>query len=80
MSKAIRIAETSNDYPIEFTDDDANRLLDLIRAIQNIAIYDETVLGIIENESAAFFNGDKTAQEVANLIQSKVAIYVAEQS
>lgn len=73
-------ARDSEDVPVKMSDDDAERLLSLISEIENVAIYDETVLDIISEESAAFFNGDKTAEEAAELIQSKVSIYVAEQS
>ena len=35
---------------------------------------------IIQEEAAAFFAGDKTAEETADIIQSRVEIYLAEQS
>lgn len=73
-------AQDSEDIPVKMSDDDAERLLSLISEIENVAIYDKTVLDIISEESASFFNGDKTVEEVAELIQSKVSIYVAEQS
>ena len=40
---------------------------------------DETIMGIVSEQAQAFFNGQKSAEEVARLIQSKVNIYVNEQ-
>lgn len=73
-------AKENEDLPVQISDYDAERLFSLISKIENVAIYDETVLDIIHKESASFFNGDKTAEEVAKIIQSKVSIYIAEQS
>lgn len=41
---------------------------------------DENILAIIQEESGAFYSGDKSAEEVAKLIQSRIDIYIAEQS
>lgn len=40
--------------------------------------YDEKILEIIREEIEPFFEGQKTAEEVANIIQSRVGIYLAE--
>ena len=40
--------------------------------------YDENLIQIIEEETAAFFNGQKSAKDVAAIIQSRVKIYVNE--
>lgn len=63
----------------KMTDEDVQRFLALLNAIDNVAIYDETVLGIIDEEASAFFAGDKTAEETAEVIQSRVKLYVSEQ-
>ena len=39
---------------------------------------DEELLNIIKEESAAYFSGQKTANDVANVIQSRAQIYVNE--
>lgn len=80
LQDKVEKAKISEDNPVQLSDADAERFFDLISEINNVAIYDETVLGIIKKESAALFKGDKTAEEVANIIQSKVSIYIAEQS
>lgn len=41
---------------------------------------DETVLSIIQEEAQGYFEGQKSAQEVANVIQSRVQTYVSENS
>ena len=41
---------------------------------------DENILAIVQEESEAFYSGDKSAEEVAKLIQSRIGIYIAEQS
>lgn len=73
-------AKDNKDIPVQLSDYDTERFYSLVSEMENVAIYDETVLDIIHKESAPFFNGDKTAEEAAQLIQSKVSIYVAEQS
>ena len=73
-------AKNNQDLPLQMSETDAERFFDLLFAVDSIAIYDETVLKIIKDESGALFNGDKTTSDVARIIQSRVGIYVAEQS
>jgi ABC-type glycerol-3-phosphate transport system substrate-binding protein len=40
---------------------------------------DEAILAIVQEEAEAFFHGDKSAEAVADLVQSRVEIYIAEQ-
>ena len=42
--------------------------------------YDSDILDIINEEAAAFFSGDKSAGDVAALIQNRVSIYLGETS
>lgn len=80
LQDKVEKAKISKDNPVQISDSDAERFYNLISEMENVAIYDETVLGIIQKESASLFNGDKTAEEVAKIIQSKVSIYIAEQT
>jgi hypothetical protein len=41
---------------------------------------DETLITLIAGEANAYLAGDKTAEDTAAQIQSKVSIYLAEQS
>ena len=52
---------------------------ELIGGIDSLAVYDRTVFDIIMGSCGAFFSGDKSAEETAEVIQSKVSIYLAEQ-
>ncbi|MBR4581125.1 MAG: extracellular solute-binding protein [Lachnospiraceae bacterium] len=42
------------------------------------ASYDQKIIDIIKEEAAPFFNGQKSAEDVAKIIQSRVSIYVME--
>lgn len=42
--------------------------------------YDDDIANIIEEEVGAYFSGDKTAEDVAALIQNRVTIYLGETS
>ena len=53
------------------------RMLD---AIEHTTLYDETVMSIIREEAAAFLAGQRTAEETARLVQSRVSLYVSEQA
>lgn len=77
---ACERAKSKNTLSVVFTDADEERLMDFLSSIENLAVYDNTIIDIISNEAAALFNGAKTANEVARLIQSKASIYIAEQS
>lgn len=40
--------------------------------------YDESLIQIIQEETAAFFTGQKSAEDVAHIVQSRAQIYVNE--
>ncbi len=52
-------------------------LLDTARVDRNS---DEQILSVIQEEAEAYFNGNKSAEEVAEVIQSRVSVYLKEQS
>ncbi|MBQ5319205.1 MAG: extracellular solute-binding protein [Oscillospiraceae bacterium] len=62
----------------ENTDEDNQRVLDLIKSTTNVSRYDRDIYKIIEEEAAPFFEGQKTAKEVADIIQNRVSNYIAE--
>ena len=41
--------------------------------------YDMSIADIVTEQAAAYFSGQKSAEEVAKLIQSKANIYINEQ-
>ncbi len=62
------------------TQEQADGINELIGSVSRLANYDESIINIVSDEAASFFAGDKTAEETAQIIQSRVAIYVSEQS
>ncbi len=67
---------------IEFyaiTKEEAEQIKALINSVENTAVYDESVLNIINEEAAFFFAGEKTVDQTAEVIQSRMNIYINEQ-
>ncbi len=60
------------------TDEDNQRVLDFINSTENISRYDEQMNNIINEEANAFFEGQKSAKDVAEIIQNRVSNYLAE--
>ena len=60
------------------TDADNQKILDLINSTTAVSRYDQKITEIISEEAAAFFEGQKSAQEVADIIQNRVSNYIAE--
>lgn len=60
------------------TDEDNQKVMDLINSTTNVSRYDRDISKIIDEEAAPFFEGQKSAQEVAEIIQNRVSNYIAE--
>lgn len=69
--------ETEEVYAIE--PEQIDQLRELIASTDKKANYDSDIFKIVSEEAAAFFQGQKTAEDVAKLIQSKANIFVNEQ-
>ena len=52
----------------------------LLGQIEHTTLYDSNALEIIQEEFAAVLAGDKSPQEAAKLVQSRLSLYVAEQN
>ena len=61
------------------TDDEIETVLALMNTVKNFMSKDNALLAIIEEGAADFFAGRSTADAAAAQIQSRAAIYVAEQ-
>lgn len=61
------------------TQEQADKLLDLINSTTRIVNSNDSIVQIVIEEAQAFFAGQKSAEEVARLTQSKVNLYVNEQ-
>lgn len=60
------------------TQEDCDRVLSYIKSAEHVYSYNTDITAIIEEECAAYFEGQKSAKEVADIIQSRVHIYVNE--
>ena len=62
------------------TQEQADEILGLINATTAVYGYDESIMNIITDEAAPYFAGEKSLDDTVNMIQSRVNLYVAEQS
>ena len=60
------------------TEEECQYVIDFLKAIDYRQKDVADITAIIEEDSAAYFDGQKTAQQVADTIQSRVKIYVNE--
>ena len=60
------------------TQEEIDELTDYILSVDRTTIYDGEIATIILEEAAAYFAGQKSAEEVAKIIQSRTQIYVSE--
>ena len=63
----------------DLSEDDIHRYIDYLSSVDTIWQADTTVSDIIDEEISAFTSGAKSAEETAQIIQSKVSIYLSEQ-
>lgn len=57
----------------------AEQLREVIATSTKMMDYDQSIIDIVLEEAAAYFAGQKSAEDVAKLIQSKANIYINEQ-
>ena len=57
----------------------ADKIMELVNTTTKVQNYDEELMQMITNESEAFFSGQKSAEDVGRLLQSKMTIYINEQ-
>lgn len=51
-----------------------------LRSIEQAVFYDYDIMDIIEEEAAYYYNGERTVQECAEIINNRVSIKIAEQT
>ena len=49
-----------------------------VRKADHLMNYDSSIIKLVSEEAEAYFNGQKTLDEVASVVQSRVSIYVRE--
>ncbi|MEA4823873.1 MAG: extracellular solute-binding protein [Clostridiaceae bacterium] len=62
-------------YP---TQADVDRIYSFISSLDTVYRTDSSLMEIINEEAGAFFVGQKTVEEVSNIIQNRVQIYISE--
>lgn len=62
------------------TDDEAQKVMEMILSTQAIFQFDESVFAIVSEEAESFFAGVRTAEETAQLMQDRVQTYLDEQA
>lgn len=62
------------------TQEESDKLRELVSSLSVIRFRYADVTNIIEEEASSFFNGAKTADDVAKIIQNRVGIYLSEHS
>ena len=73
----------SNDETVKMkplSQDDVRKIYDYVLSIKTLNNGNYEVENIIKEEASAFFSGQKTAEEVAELIQNRVTTYLNENS
>lgn len=60
------------------TQEQVDEFVAFVEGIDKCSYYNQDVQKIIEEEAAAYFSGQKSAQDVAGIIQSRVQIFVNE--
>lgn len=71
--------EFAYDPTPNMTEKQAQKIWTLLDSLETNTVSDSVVQNIVQEEAAAFLAGDKTAEETARLIQSRVQLYVGEQ-
>ena len=62
----------------DMTQQDVDRVNELLFTVNTVMRYDTKVNDIITEEADVFFNGQRSAQEAAGIVQSRVQTYVSE--
>ena len=72
--------EDGTEYQVyAMTQEQADKLWEAVTTCNKVLEQDDAIYTIVFEQAQAFYSGQKTAEEVARLIQSKVTIYVNEQ-
>lgn len=70
--------ENNTEYVYAMTQQELDTFMALYNNTDKIVSYDQEIYDLITAQTEAFFNGQKTAEETAKLIQSSVSLYVFE--
>ncbi len=62
----------------QFTKQEVDAICDFIYSLNKRSYYNQDIINIVNEEAALFFDGQKSARDVAAVIQSRVQLYVDE--
>lgn len=75
----LTIYINGEDVPYDpLSQEQLDQVIAFIESVHNSYYYNEDIMNIINEETEAFFSGQKDAKAVADLIQSRVQVYVDE--
>ena len=77
--EVVENGESTWEEVYALTQEDIDQILSVINSATGIVDYDDEILSIVSDEVSAYFAGDKDVQTTANMIQSRVNLYVQEQ-
>ena len=60
------------------TEEETTKIIEFLKTITLTDAYDQDINTIISEETEAFFEGQKSAEDVCNVIQSRVSMYLSE--
>ena len=63
----------------ESTDEQIEKVIELINSLDRVTIYDRAVFDIVWEEAQSYFAGDKTVDVVSKQIADRVGLYMSEQ-
>lgn len=62
----------------QLTQEQVDRIVSFVESVDKRGYYNEAISNIISEETGAYFSGQKSAKDVASVIQSRVQVYVNE--
>lgn len=62
----------------QLTQEQVDQIVNFVESVNKRAYYNEAISNIISEEAGAYFSGQKSAKDVAGIIQSRVQVYVNE--
>ena len=65
---------------VPLTKEESGKVMDYIKSLNTICTYNEDLNNIITEETESYFSGQKSVDEVVEVIQSRAKIYVSENS
>lgn len=60
------------------SEEEALACVELLKSFTNVGRYDTTLLNIITEEAEPYYNGQKSASEVAKIVQNRAKVYLQE--